>query len=136
MTEAELATVNAYRLEAGRAPLTESPGIRYLNYGKNKDGYWTYEHFSEQVSDVLDCIEALHPDMQACVEVSFSRAPSCEERVRPGPGPGPDTREGACLAGGLVRRPRQAPRGRAERGEERGELAEPDVRRQATHLPA
>lgn len=50
ITAAELATVNAYRKVLGRAdPLGGSPAVRFLTYGKNKDGYWTYEHFAEQV---------------------------------------------------------------------------------------
>ena len=46
--------------------------MRFLTYGKNKDGYWTYEHFAEQTADILDMYEALYPDAQVLVEVDWS----------------------------------------------------------------
>eukprot|EP00965_Chrysotila_dentata_P192591 6175268-Pleurochrysis_carterae.AAC.1 len=68
----ELLKINAYRKAKGLEPLDASPGVRFLSYGKNKDGYWTYEHFAQQTADVLDIYEALHPDWQIAVEVDWS----------------------------------------------------------------
>jgi len=73
MTTAELATVNQYRELHGRDPLDESPGIQYLRYGKNRDGYWDYEQFEHQAVAVLDAIEALHPNHQVVLEVDWSQ---------------------------------------------------------------
>lgn len=64
LSQDELKLVNAFRKARRRAPLTSSPCVRFLSYGKNKDGYWTYDHFSEQVQDVLDMYEALYPNAQ------------------------------------------------------------------------
>ena len=125
MSPEELARVNASAQRAGKLELKESPGVRFLEYGKNKEGYWTYDQFVARLLvgvvnsknrsiyhhsythththdgaasgeaagerggrarrasaagerggleplyllDVLDCIEVLHPDMQACFEV-------------------------------------------------------------------
>ena len=55
-------------------PLDCSPGVRFLNYGKNKDGYWDYEMFAKQVVDFMDAIEVLHPDWQMMLEVCRRRA--------------------------------------------------------------
>lgn len=30
------------------APLTESPALRFLKYGKNRDGWWNYEMMAQQ----------------------------------------------------------------------------------------
>ena len=74
----ELARVNSFRYnrvdDAGRSapPLMESPGCRYLVYGKDKDGYWTYVHFEDQIMAVLDVYETLYPDRQVVVEVDWS----------------------------------------------------------------
>lgn len=73
MTEEELAEVNDYRRRQGRAPLDESPGIQFLLYGKNRDGYWDYEQFEHQAVAVLDAIEALHPNHQVVLEVDWSQ---------------------------------------------------------------
>ena len=72
MTPEELTRVNASEVRAGKPELKESPGIRFLEYGKNREGYWTYDQFVAQLLDVLDCIEVLYPDMQACFEVDHS----------------------------------------------------------------
>jgi hypothetical protein len=42
------------------------------DYGKNKDGYWTYAHFEEQMEDFMDCLECLHPDFPLVMEVDWS----------------------------------------------------------------
>jgi hypothetical protein len=73
MTEEELARVNAFRKDAGRPELKESPGKRFLKYGKNKEGYWDYDMFATQVVDLLDCIEVLYPGHQIVLEVDWSQ---------------------------------------------------------------
>lgn len=72
LTAEELTTLNAFRSARGRDPLTSSPAVRFLSYGKNKDGYWKYENFAEQVEDVLDMYESLYPTAQVLVEVDWS----------------------------------------------------------------
>lgn len=72
LSNEELSLVNAFRKARGRSPLQTSPAVRFLSYGKNKDGYWTYDHFAEQVCDVLDMYEALYPNAQVLVEVDWS----------------------------------------------------------------
>ena len=72
ITPEELAAVNAFRDLNGRPPLIGSPAVRFLSYGKNKDGYWTYEHFASQVVDILDMYEALYPGVQILIEVDWS----------------------------------------------------------------
>ena len=64
LTAAELERVNEFRKKRGRAALDASPGVRFLNYGKGRDGYWDYEHFAKQVVDFMDVIEVVHPDWQ------------------------------------------------------------------------
>ena len=49
-----------------------SPGVRFLSYGKNKQGYWDYEMFEEQTIDCMDTFEALHPDWQLEWEIDWS----------------------------------------------------------------
>lgn len=72
MTGDELARVNAFRSTQGREPLKETPGMRCLDYGKQKDGYWNYDMFAEQCVDVMDCFEVLYPDWQLVMEVDHS----------------------------------------------------------------
>lgn len=68
----ELALLNTFRRVRGREALTASPAVRFLSYGKNKDGYWTYEQFAEQVVDLLDMYESLYPTAQVLLEVDWS----------------------------------------------------------------
>lgn len=72
LSRAELASLNAFRKARGRDALTASPCVRFLSYGKNKDGYWRYEHFAEQVTDVLDMYESVYPNAQVLIEVDWS----------------------------------------------------------------
>ena len=72
MSEAELRKVNEWRSLRKKPPLASSPGLRLLNYGKNKDGYWTAEMFAQQVDDLMDCFDVLHPDHQLLFEVDWS----------------------------------------------------------------
>ncbi|CAN0579095.1 unnamed protein product, partial [Ectocarpus sp. 12 AP-2014] len=72
MTSEEIVRVNAFRSIHGRAALKESPGIRTLDYGKNKEGYWNYDMFAEQCVDIMDCFDVLYPDWQLVMEVDHS----------------------------------------------------------------
>lgn len=79
MSDEELARVNAYRANQwykdrdaatyllgsaskSASPLKTSPFVRMLEYGKGKDGYWTYNHMVLQLEDVVDCMTVLYPD--------------------------------------------------------------------------
>jgi hypothetical protein len=35
-----------------KGPLKGSPGVRFLDYGKIKEGYWNYDLFRQQVEDL------------------------------------------------------------------------------------
>lgn len=72
MTGDELVRVNAFRSTQGREPLKDTPGIRCLDYGKHKEGYWNYDMFAEQCVDIMDCFEVLYPDWQLVMEVDHS----------------------------------------------------------------
>lgn len=64
LTPEQLAKVNIQRLIDGLSPFVESPGIRYLEYGKNKEGYWDFEEFNEQVKDIIYCFNIIYPGYQ------------------------------------------------------------------------
>ena len=64
MTSDQLLQVNQYRETRGRTALETSPGLRLLDYGANRDGYWTNEKFLEQCQDIIDCIHVLYPNHQ------------------------------------------------------------------------
>lgn len=68
----ELDATNAFRAKRGRETLDCSPGVRFLNYGKGRDGYWDYEMFKQQVIDFMDAFETVHPDWQLLLEVDWS----------------------------------------------------------------
>ena len=74
MSAAELRKVNAWRAARKRSPLDSSPGLQFLQYGKNKDGYWDAEMFGKQIDRLLDCFDCLHPDWQLCLEVICAKA--------------------------------------------------------------
>ncbi|CAB1114308.1 unnamed protein product [Ectocarpus sp. CCAP 1310/34] len=57
LTDDVLQAVNARRKEKGKEDLTRSPDLRFLQHGKNKDGYWGYDEFKEQIEDVLDVLD-------------------------------------------------------------------------------
>lgn len=44
------------------SPLKSSPFTRILNYGKGKDGYWSYNHMVLQIEDCIDCMQVLFPE--------------------------------------------------------------------------
>ena len=64
--------MNAFREKRGRPPLAGSPGVRFLNYGKNREGYWGCANMAEQLTDMMDAHEALHNDWQVIFEVDWS----------------------------------------------------------------
>jgi hypothetical protein len=70
--EGEWATINDLRDKRGRPHLKESPGIHFLEYGKNKDGYWNWDLFSSQLIDFIDCFDALYPQHQLMMEIDWS----------------------------------------------------------------
>jgi hypothetical protein len=75
MTSEEIERVNQWRTQrygGSKANLLGSPGVRFLDYGKNKEGYWNYEMFNEQVEDLTDCVECLYPDFQFVMEADWS----------------------------------------------------------------
>lgn len=53
--------VNIFRATKGRDPLEENPGLRFLVYGKSKEGYWGYPEFGKQTIGVMDVLEVLEP---------------------------------------------------------------------------
>mmetsp|Transcript_4361 Transcript_4361/g.5020 ORF Transcript_4361/g.5020 Transcript_4361/m.5020 type:complete len:101 (+) Transcript_4361:1324-1626(+) len=36
--------------------------VSELEYGSNKEGYWTYDNMVLQLEDCIDCIKCLYPD--------------------------------------------------------------------------
>ena len=59
LSPAQLAKVNAWRAnqmgpspddrtKLRYAPLKESPGLRFLKYGSNRDGWWNYELMAQE----------------------------------------------------------------------------------------
>ena len=61
-----------------KEPLTESPFVRYLNYGAGKDGYWTYRHMVLQIEDCVDCLNYLYPQFQYQFELDHSSGHAME----------------------------------------------------------
>jgi hypothetical protein len=72
LTAEQLAKINAQRVIDKLAPFVDSPGIRYLEYGKNKEGYWDFEKFNEQVKDIIYCFNIIYPGYQLVLEVDHS----------------------------------------------------------------
>ena len=64
--------INRKRAEKGTQPTGEYSCVQYLKYGVNRDGYWTNDHFSKQVEEVLDILNWIHPDLQVILEVDHS----------------------------------------------------------------
>ena len=77
MSASELRRVNAWRVLRKRTPLASSPGLQFLQYGKNKDGYWDAEMFGKQIDRILDCFDCLHSDWQLCLEVHLHSSNTC-----------------------------------------------------------
>eukprot|EP00733_Pompholyxophrys_punicea_P000968 Pompholyxophrys_punicea_v1_NODE_393_length_2064_cov_23.574415.p2 type:complete len:157 gc:universal NODE_393_length_2064_cov_23.574415:1787-1317(-) len=72
ITAQELQDFNSSLSRVGKVPLVSSPGLRFLQYGSNKEGWWDYEKFSLQVSDLLDVFEFLYSNIQLVLEVDHS----------------------------------------------------------------
>lgn len=64
MSPATLKRVNEKREKAGMPPFSQSPGLRSLEFGKDKEGYWTMHHMLDQLKDYLTCAEIILPDFQ------------------------------------------------------------------------
>jgi len=62
-----------------KSKLTESPFVRYLNYGQGKDGYWTYRHMVLQLEDCNDCTKYMFPQFQICYELDHSSGHNSEQ---------------------------------------------------------
>eukprot|EP01047_Picozoa_sp_COSAG01_P060206 COSAG01_NODE_7345_length_3242_cov_6.925867_1_plen_476_part_10 len=74
LSATELQQVNDLRrTKYGRPPLTESPGVRYLQFGKDKDTvWWNNEQMVQQTVDYMDAAEVIYPDMQLHMEFDWS----------------------------------------------------------------
>jgi hypothetical protein len=83
----ELATVNEFRKNtkygdedaaiyllgsADKKDLDASPFVRYLEYGKGKDGYWSYNHMVLQLEDCTDVFKVLYPRFDIVYELDHS----------------------------------------------------------------
>ena len=55
-----------------KEPLTESPFVRLLEYGANKDGYWTGNHMVVQLEDCIDVCKVLFDDYDHLFMVDHS----------------------------------------------------------------
>jgi hypothetical protein len=87
MSVEELANVNARRQNkkygdeeaaiyllgsSDKKDLVSSPFVRYLEYGKGKDGYWSYNHMVLQLEDCTDVFKVLHPEFDIVYELDHS----------------------------------------------------------------
>ena len=63
---------------ANKNALSESPFVRYLNYGSGKDGYWTYRHMIIQIEDCIDCLRYLYPQFDYLFELDHSSGHNME----------------------------------------------------------
>jgi hypothetical protein len=57
---------------ADKKDLVSSPFVRYLEYGKGKDGYWSYNHMVLQLEDCTDTFKVLFPSFQIVYELDHS----------------------------------------------------------------
>ncbi len=57
---------------ADKKDLLSSPFVRYLEYGKGKDGYWSYNHMVLQLEDCTDTFKVLFPSFQIVYELDHS----------------------------------------------------------------
>ena len=48
--------------DATKKELTSSPFVQELEYGQNKEGYWTYDRMIIQLEDCVDVLKVLFPD--------------------------------------------------------------------------
>ena len=79
----ELTKINEHRAarDPDAEPLTESPGVRYLKYGKKttntgansgKEGSWDNEKMVKQTIDYMDAAETLYPGRQIHFQFDWS----------------------------------------------------------------
>jgi hypothetical protein len=52
--------------------LVSSPFVRYLEYGKGKDGYWSYNHMVLQLEDCTDVFKVLYQQFNIVYELDHS----------------------------------------------------------------
>jgi hypothetical protein len=57
---------------ADKKDLLSSPFVRYLEYGKGKDGYWSYNHMVLQLEDCTDVFKVLFPQFDVVFELDHS----------------------------------------------------------------
>ena len=57
---------------AFKKDISENPFVTFFDYGKNKEGYWTYDHFVLQCKEVLDCLQVLYPQFDFGFSVDHS----------------------------------------------------------------
>jgi hypothetical protein len=57
---------------ADKKDLISSPFIRYLEYSKGKDGYWSYNHMVLQLEDCTDVFKVLYPQFDIVFELDHS----------------------------------------------------------------
>jgi hypothetical protein len=69
MTQEKLDGVNA---KYGKN-LKFSPGVVCIDPGKNKDGWWDYDAYAQQVVDYRDCVRYLYPGYQIVLEDDHSQ---------------------------------------------------------------
>jgi hypothetical protein len=72
MTSSQIVEVNQFRASLGKEPIITSPGLKFFDYGLNKEGYWNFNTFKIQVDEIVDCCEKIHPGKQLVFEVDQS----------------------------------------------------------------
>jgi hypothetical protein len=60
--------------------LTHSPFTRLLEYGKNNEGYWTYESMVIQLEDCVDSLQTLFPEFDVLILFDHSNG---HDRLQP-----------------------------------------------------
>ena len=60
--------------------LTSTPFIRRLEYGQNKEGYWSYDHMVVQMEDVVDILQMQFPEFDFIFLVDHSNG---HDRLQP-----------------------------------------------------
>eukprot|EP00733_Pompholyxophrys_punicea_P000119 Pompholyxophrys_punicea_v1_NODE_18_length_5920_cov_44.741176.p1 type:complete len:649 gc:universal NODE_18_length_5920_cov_44.741176:695-2641(+) len=72
MTSTELENFNLVQKGKGKAEIAGSPGLAFLSYGKQKEGYWNFEKLASQTSELIDVFEFLYPELQLIGEFDWS----------------------------------------------------------------
>ena len=62
---------------AEKGKLTTSPFLRELEYGKNIDGYWTYNHMIIQLEDCIDILYYLYLNFDFVFFLDHSNGHDC-----------------------------------------------------------